>query len=149
MFADTTLALKIETTEARLTRDATLAIMRSPGGAQAFTRTIGEGVAAFIRPGSPMNKVIGIGIDTAVDDSSLVELESLYHDRGEPVRVELSTLAQADVGRQLTERGYRLLGFENVLAVDLARQTTDHVGTIDVQRIDESRADEWKQVMLE
>ncbi len=40
-----------------------------------------------------MNKVIGAGIDEPLDEALLAEIEALYLERNEPVRVELSTLA--------------------------------------------------------
>ena len=148
MFADTALALKIEVAEARLTHDAVLAIQGDPSGAQAFVRAVGGGVAAFVRPGSPMNKIIGAGVDSLIDDSALAEVESLYRDHGEPVRVELSTLALADVGRRLTERGYRLLGFENVLGIDLSSQMPRDSESIVVKHIAASQAGEWKKTIV-
>ena len=46
---------------------------------------------------------------------TLDAIEQAWTDRGEPVRFELSTLADPSVAPLLTARGYRVTGFENVL----------------------------------
>jgi hypothetical protein len=112
MFADLELAARIENAESTLTREAATQVASS--GCDPFAIEIGGGVGAFLRSGSPMNKVIGI-FSEFPKETELVRLERLYQDRAEPIRVKLSTLARAGIGRRLTERGYRLLGFENVL----------------------------------
>src|SRR6185437_15131687 len=60
MFADLELAARIEKAEARLTREAGRAFGRTHADGSAFAIDIGGGVAALLRQGSPMNKVIGI-----------------------------------------------------------------------------------------
>jgi hypothetical protein len=109
LFADSDLAQRIEAAEASLTRDVTLAVQGAPGGAQAFVQVIAGGVGAFARPGSPMNKVIGLGLTEDLEEAALAELEGRYRAAGEPVRVELATLARAEVAPRLTARGYRLV----------------------------------------
>ena len=42
-------------------------------------------------------------------------IERAFAERGSPTQVELAHLADPDVGILLTERGYRLESFENVL----------------------------------
>ena len=68
---------------------------------------LGGGVSVFARVGSPINKVIGVGFEGAVD---LAAAEATW---GEPMRIELSTLAAPEMAASLT--GFQLAGFENVL----------------------------------
>src|SRR5262245_35299052 len=58
MFVSTTTAGRIERAEAECTRATVAAIARSGRAPAAFTRALDGGVAAFVRVGSPMNKVI-------------------------------------------------------------------------------------------
>jgi hypothetical protein len=146
MFADLALAARIEGAEARLTSESTRAL--APDGSGAFARALGAGAAAFVRPGSPMNKIIGAGLDQPIDEPALAELERLYRERDEPVRVELCTLAHPDAGRRLTERGYHLLGFENVLGRAVAQASGEADG-VRVERIDAARLPEWTEVLVE
>ncbi len=148
MFADTILALRIESAEARLTNDSVLGIQRGGKEDGAFVRKIGGGTAAFFRPGSPMNKVIGAGIGEPLDETPLTEIEQLYRERNEPVRFEISTLALTEVGYQLTKRGYRLLGFENVLGKVVKREASPEGGSVRVEHVADARAGEWARVLV-
>ena len=62
-----------------------------------------------------------------------VRQPSAHASRGAPLQVELSTLADPGVGRLLTARGYRLVGFENVLG----RRLNDAPAASAAVRIDE------------
>jgi hypothetical protein len=107
MFAGHPLAKRIEAVEARLCAAVAASV---PGS---WTQPIGGGTAIFARAGSPVNKVVGLGFEP-LDERELAALE----ERG-PVRVELTTLSDPSVSQLLTDRGYRLEGFENLLGQPL------------------------------
>src|SRR5206468_3907016 len=46
-------------------------------------------------------------------------IERAFAARGAPVQIELSNLGDPAIGTRLTERGYRLVSFENVLGLAL------------------------------
>ena len=96
--------------------------MASPAHATGgpFVLPIDGGLALFAGPRSPMNKVIGFGFDGELDLQELPAIEERWAERGEPVRIELSILSDPAVVATLSERGYRLHGFENVLACRVA-----------------------------
>ena len=54
-----------------------------------------------------------------LDLNALLEIENRWRERDEPVRIELSTLTDPAIAGELSDRGYRLRGFENVLARQL------------------------------
>jgi len=119
MFADAALAARIDRTEARLCARLVMAApAHSTGGP--FVLPLDGGLALFAGPRSPMNKVIGFGFDGELDLQELAAIEERWAERGEPVRIELSILADPAVVAKLSERGYRLHGFENVLACRIA-----------------------------
>lgn len=72
--------------------------------------------------GSPLNKVLGLGLGSAVDDADLDAIEAFYDGRGIPVQIELCPLAVPGLAGRLTKRGYQLQAFEN----QLARPLDDH-----------------------
>jgi len=82
---------------------------------------VGGGRALFSRAGSPLNKVLGLGLHGPVSDSELDRLEAFYAARDSLAQVELCPLAHADVARRLCERGFVLQGFENELGVEFRR----------------------------
>ena len=115
MFADITLGARIDRAEGRLVAQMA-AEARSDSRGGAVILPISGGVSIFAAPRSPMNKVIGLGFDRPLDLDALREIEHRWREREEPVRIELSTLTDPAIAGALSDRGYRLRGFENVLA---------------------------------
>ena len=115
MFADITLGARIDRAEGRLVAQMA-AEARSNARGGAVILPISGGVSVFAGPRSPMNKVIGLGFDRPLDLNALREIENRWRERDEPVRIELSTLTDPAIAGELSDRGYRLRGFENVLA---------------------------------
>ena len=118
LFADTTLARRIETAECRLSLSIVDAVLAR--GGDAFAVPLGGGAAVFTGAGSPINKVIGLGFGEPAPESAWEMVEQRFAERGCPVRVEISTLADSAVPVALTRRGYVLTEFENVLGCDLS-----------------------------
>jgi len=84
------------------------------GGAASIEVGGGRGVCG--QPGSPMNKVLGLGLGVSVTDEDLDALEIFYDERECPIQIELCPLVSTDLVARLQDRGYVLKGFENELA---------------------------------
>jgi GNAT superfamily N-acetyltransferase len=84
------------------------------GGAASLAVGGGRGVCG--QPGSPMNKVLGLGLGVTVTDEDLDALELFYDERECPIQIELCPLVSTDLVAKLHARGYVLKGFENELA---------------------------------
>src|SRR5215510_3596293 len=82
----------------------------------AATLERGGGLAVYAAPGSPVNKVLGLGLGVEVTDDDLDAVEQFYAERGCPVQIELCPLASPNLAARLTKRGYVLQAFENELA---------------------------------
>jgi hypothetical protein len=149
MFVDQALASTIERVEARLTRDAVLGVQRQARNEGAFALELAGGIAGFVRAGSPMNKIIGAGMFAPIDDLQLEQVESRYRERSEPVRIELATLAAPETAQRLTERGYRLCGFENVLGRALDDILVPEPAGVRVVNVDDEGLPEWQRVLTE
>src|SRR5205809_4875595 len=102
MFADLTLARRIDRAEASLSGDIAAAILDRGEVHGGFRRAFGDGAAVCAGPGSPVTKVIGVGFDGALDGALLDQLEVQYFASGSPVRAEVSTLADPAFALQLT-----------------------------------------------
>lgn len=119
------------------------------GVAGAFVQPLAGGVAVFAGAGSPFAKVAGVGFSGPLDELELAAVEAAYAERGAPVRVELSCLADPAAAALLTGRGYVLQGFENVLGQPLPAPPA--AGPSDVQ-VRESPAEEqalWFDTVIE
>ncbi|MGE0217101.1 GNAT family N-acetyltransferase [Mycolicibacterium sp.] len=148
LFCGTDLAARIEAAEAELIVAATEAARGR--GARGLVIPIAGGFACAAEDGSPMNKVVGLGFGGVPQPDVLAEVEHTLAGIGAPVQVELSTLADPDVGAMLTGRGYRLVGFENVLGHPLPGDT-DPVPPrgIDVRPGGAGEIDAWVDALVE
>ncbi len=154
MFASKDLAAQIDRAEAGLSADVARACAASDPSADVFAHEIAGGVAVFAGPGSPVNKIIGIGFDGPPTAEELDRVEAEYARLGAPVQAEVSTLASAAVGESLTARGYRLVGFENVLGLPLGTlagaPATQHgeAHAVAVAPVGLDEDDAWMDVVL-
>jgi ribosomal protein S18 acetylase RimI-like enzyme len=98
-----------------------------------------------------MNKLIGVGLGDALDAGALADVEAEWQSRRESVRVELSTLDDGAAARMLTARGYRLLGFENVLGrrIEASDATDAGVAVAEIVTIGDDDLERWIQIMLD
>jgi hypothetical protein len=149
MFADAALAARIDRAEGRLCADMAQSVDGRRREARVHVAPFGGGVAVYGGPGSPISKVIGCGFAGPLDAGELTDLEAIWGARGEPVRFELSTLADGRIAPALVERGYRLHGFENVLARSLDRLDEAPACAAVIGRIDRSEISTWVAVAVD
>ena len=104
LFCDTALAGRIELAEAQLIARACEAARRRAGTA-GFVIPVAGGAASFAEPGSPFNKVAGLGFAGVPDVSCLDRDRAGLAARGAPVQVELALLADPAVGDPADREG--------------------------------------------
>jgi GNAT superfamily N-acetyltransferase len=150
MFCDMALAQRIDAVEARLVSAIVDHVGREAPALGAWREDVAGGTALFAGAGNPVNKVIGVGFEAPPSSADLDRLETRFHGAGVPVRIEMSTLARAESHTALSARGYRLLGFENVLArpIDATAEPATEVG-IDVRPVDAAMLDPWLRAVVE
>lgn len=73
-------------------------------------------MALCVSPGSPLNKVLGLGLGSDVSDEDLDAIDEFYDQHGVASQIELCPLAVDGLPGRLAARGYILQGFENQLA---------------------------------
>ena len=149
LFCDTELAGRIERAEADLIARCCEAARRRTG-ADGFLIPVAGGVASFAGPGSPYNKVAGLGFAGVPGAAALGDIENAFFAGGSPAQVELAHLADPAIGAELSRRGYRLESFENVLGRDLSAgfQPVMPPG-VDVRRSDSGDLQAWLDVVVE
>jgi len=121
LFCDTALAERIERADVELVTAAARAAHLRNGGS-GFVIPLAGGVASFAEPDSPYNKVAGLGFAGVPDAAELDEVERAFAACEAPVQVELPHLADPEIGALLSDRGYRLESFENVLGRALGEE---------------------------
>jgi GNAT superfamily N-acetyltransferase len=146
LFCDSALVARIERADTELVTAASRAAHRRNGG-RGFARPLAGGVASFAEPGSPFNKVAGVGFAGVPDAAELDEVERAFAACDAPVQVELPHLADPAIGELLTGRGYRLESFENVLGRALGDEPERVTPPgIEVRRSGDDEFDAWLDV---
>jgi GNAT superfamily N-acetyltransferase len=145
ILATATLARRIEHAESTLITDFARPVQARLGEDRVFIQDIGGGTAVAAGPSAPFSKIAGLGFEP-LDEVALETVERQFARRATPVRVELSALGDPDIANRLTARGYRLVGFENVLGravAGLSAEATD----VTVHPIPLDRAPEWIDIL--
>ncbi|MGE0814020.1 MAG: GNAT family N-acetyltransferase [Vicinamibacterales bacterium] len=148
MFTDPALAARIDRAEGRFCAGIARASGDDPA-ARAAVVEIAGGLAIFAGPGSPTNKLIGMGFDGLPDTGALDAVERLFAERGAPLQAEVATLAEPGLHALLVARGYEPRGFENVLGRPLAAPA--EVPTppgVAVARVDDADRGTWVNVVV-
>ncbi|MEU6261318.1 GNAT family N-acetyltransferase [Streptomyces sp. NPDC047043] len=150
LFCDVASAQRIERVEAQLMTAAAEAACLRRADDGGFVMRVAGGVATFAEDGSPFNKIAGLGFDGVPDAAVLDGIERAFADRGAPVQAEVSELADPAVGALLTDRGYRLASFENVLglALDPAYERVAPPG-IEVRVCRDDEFEAWLDAVVE
>ena len=131
MFATGSLASRIERAEAGLILDAAAACARRVPADRMVVREACGGVGVYVEPGAPFNKVAGLGFDGVPSPQFFEALERDFAERQAPLQFEVSSLADPGIVRTLTQRGYALVGFENVLGLRIHAGIADSLDTPD------------------
>jgi len=144
MHATLELARRIDRAEIDFCALATLAV--APDGA---TLERGGGLAVYSAPGSPVNKVLGLGLGVECSDDDLDAIEDFYAERGCPVQIELCPLTSQGLATRLSKRGYVLQAFENELARVVPAEPVQFSSDADI-RIEVGAAERpWLDVVAE
>jgi len=147
-FGSVPLSARVERAESRLVADAAAEAIRR-GAEGAFVTPLAGGVAAYARPGSPLNKVAGVGFAGPLDERALAELEAACAARATAVRFELSTLGDPAIPALLSRRGYVLEGHEHVLGRALPAEPPAERYDLQVLRCSDHERPLWIDTVLE
>jgi GNAT superfamily N-acetyltransferase len=150
LFCDVGLAERIERVERDLIEISARAAHRRTGDGRGFVIPIAGGLASFADDDSPFNKVVGLGFGGVPTAAELDEIEHAYAGCGAPVQVELPQLADPEIGMLLTDRGYRLESFENVLgiAIEDSYDATAPDGIV-IRPSGDDEFESWLEVMAD
>lgn len=148
MFATADLAARIDRAEGRLCAGLAERVALQEPALNAFTMPVAGGVAVFAGPGSPTNKMIGIGFDGAPDEAALAEVEARFSAASALLQAEVSTLASPDTHALLVRRGYEPRGFENQLGHPLHQREAAPVEHVTIVQLPEPTS-AWCDLMVE
>src|SRR5687768_6962977 len=148
MFASIALAQRVDRAEARLSESLGLAAVRAEPEGEAFVEAIAGGIVVYTGPSSPMNKMIGVGFSGVPADAQLAAIEEKFSQRSAPLQAEVATLADPGFVAQLTQRGYILQNFENVMGGVIREANGEPPAGISIGVMGDDRSEEWLDAAL-
>jgi hypothetical protein len=119
IFADLDLARRLEGVETWVAAEYGRARLSLWPEKETAVVEVAGGVACFLGVGSPLNEVRGMGLNGLVTADDLDAMERAFFDRGASVKVNVCPLADGSLLEGLAARGYRAVGFEDVLYREL------------------------------
>lgn len=147
MFVDRALVRRIEAAECGLCTGMAEAA-RQDGEDAAGAWPVAGGAAVFAGPGSPCNKLVGLGLDRVPDEDELATAERELDARDTALRVEVSSLA-GETAALLAARGYALQGFEYVLGRRLGELAEAPPVAFDIDECTDERAGPWIDTVVD
>jgi len=115
LFADLTLARRLERTEGRGNAAFVDAQARIEPSSGAIWKTSGGTFAMFAGVGSPITQTFGLGMHEPVVEHDLAAIERFFTSRGSAVIHEVCPLAGVEVAALLAGRGYKPVELSSVL----------------------------------
>ncbi len=119
IFADLDLARRLEGLETWVAAEYGRARLALWPDRDSFVVEVAGGVACFLGEGSPLNEVRGMGLNGPVTADDLDSVERVFFERGASVKLNVCPMADASLLEGLAARGYRSVGFEDVLYREL------------------------------
>jgi GNAT superfamily N-acetyltransferase len=114
-FADQDLARRVEDAWAWLGKENARAQARLNPKSRATAMPVGGGYAVFMGAGSPLSQAQGLGMYGPVAEVEIERMETFYRERGSPIHLEVTSLADPTLLGLLSRRGYETLEQTHVL----------------------------------
>ena len=141
VFADVSLARRLEATEGRGNAAFVDAQARTDPASGAIWTTVGGTSVMFAGVGSPITQTFGLGLHRPLGEKELDTIEHFFRSRGSAVFHEVCPLAGVDVYATLTRRGYQPVELSTVLyqPIDAATRITSNPA-LRVRQADQNEA---------
>jgi GNAT superfamily N-acetyltransferase len=116
LFADRSLATRIEAAGTHLLTQCYEAVARHLPGRPSALIEIGGGVAPFVGKGLSLSRAVGLGMSGPVSSADLDALEDFYRQRDTDADIGVSPYADPTLFEGLGRRGFRLVELDTLLA---------------------------------
>lgn len=141
VFADLTLARRLESTEGRGNAAFVDAQAKLDPASGAIWRTAGGTSVMFAGVGSPITQTFGLGMHEPLIDTDLDAIERFFTSRGSAVIHEVCPLAGVEVSARLAGRGYKPVELASVLFQPIDATTRiDGDSALTVRKVDRDEA---------
>jgi GNAT superfamily N-acetyltransferase len=122
-FVDQSLASRLEGAQAGRMRQYILTQARLHPDRGCVAQKLAGGYLLYAGEGSPLNRAVGLGMDSPVSSADLVAVEAFYRSRNALPRVDLCPHAPPSLLEGLQEAGYTIERFSNISFCPLPAET--------------------------
>lgn len=152
LFADLTLARRLETTDALAGVEFARAWARLNSYTGDVFIPVAGGHAGFGGVDSPLTQAFGLGLNGPVTEADMSAMEEFYGGLGSAINIETCPLADPSLLKLLNERGYRPIEYSNVFVRELtggdSRAWPDATSNVRVRRPAEDEAESYSLVVV-
>lgn len=146
-FIDAALSYRLESSEWLPALALIDALMRDKPELKAERRQVAGGWMMYGGPHSPMNHIIGMGLQGPVSREEFDEVEDFYRRHNSVCEVVVSPYADMSLLGHLGERGYRITEWNSVLVRRLDPTDRFDLRGVDVRPVDSANGRQWCEVM--
>lgn len=116
----------------------------------AAKQMVAGGWMTYAGPGSPVNHVVGMGLQGPVSSADLDQVEDFYRRRQASFcEIVVSPYAHASLVQQLGERGYRITEFNSVLVRRVYAAERFDTRGFDLLRVQPADALRWAEIIAQ
>jgi len=110
----------------------------------------GGGTALYAGPGSPVNRVMGLGLGSIVSTSDIEAIENFYNELNEPVKIDLCPISDRSLLNALNQRNYTIEQIDEVLYLKLPLEGTDFQHrNFNIEQMDDNNRESWIEIIAE
>lgn len=148
LVSDRALSRRIERADALNTVDYVQTMVWLFPGGEAAMLPVGGGYAVFTGAAFPINRAVGLGMETAVTAEEMAQLEGFYHSRGLAAEIEVCPLADPLLIALVGARGYRLQTFFNVYARPILPADASYSLPPDLRIEPLANGEQWAEIVV-
>jgi hypothetical protein len=137
------LVRRLESAEAEDGAACVHAQMQLDPEAGARCEPFSSGYLLFVGTDSPLTHALGLGFNGAITGEDLDQMERFFRSRGSAATVDICPFADFSLVELLSQRGYRISEFANVMVRGIApgEEVPDNAETTEVRLADRSEAE--------
>jgi hypothetical protein len=147
VMVDAALSARLESAEWRPCLPFIEALQREQPELHAEYKIIAGGRMMYGGPQSPMNHIIGMGLNGPVSKEEMDEVEEFYRSRKSVCEVVVSPYVDASLMQHLKERGYGVTEWNSVLIRKLDRAEKFAPEEIEIRPVAAAEALRWSEVV--
>ena len=146
-FVDSELSFRFESAEWLPSLGMVDALQRDHPEVGAAKQQVAGGWMCYAGPQSPLNHMVGMGLQGPVSVEEFDQVEAFYRDRGSICEIVVSPYVDPSMMALLSQRGYQVSEWNSVLVRELLGNESFTTDDLDIRPVSQSDALKWAKVI--